>query len=123
MGVEKVSSAAPAVLAVSQLCKSYGALKAVNNLSFSVQAGQCFGLLGPNGAGKTTTLEMLEGIIKPDSGQIYYHGELATKAHFQALGVQFQQTALQDFLTVRETLERYFADRSRGSFGLHCVDL
>ncbi|ALZ75031.1 ABC transporter ATP-binding protein [Rheinheimera sp. F8] len=109
MGVEKVSSAAPAVLAVSQLCKSYGALKAVNNLSFSVQAGQCFGLLGPNGAGKTTTLEMLEGIIKPDSGSIFYHGEIAGRQHFQQLGVQFQQTALQDFLTVEETLRMFAA--------------
>lgn len=97
------------VLAVSQLCKSYGALKAVNNLSFNVSAGQCFGLLGPNGAGKTTTLEMLEGIIKPDSGQIFYHGEVADRRHFQQLGVQFQQTALQDFLTVKETLQMFAA--------------
>lgn len=109
MGVEKVSSAMPAVLAVSQLCKSYGALQAVNNLSFSVQAGQCFGLLGPNGAGKTTTMEMLEGIIKPDSGSIFYHGEVAGRQHFQQLGVQFQQTALQDFLTVEETLRMFAA--------------
>lgn len=99
----------PPVLAVSQLCKSYGALKAVNNLSFSVQAGQCFGLLGPNGAGKTTTLEMLEGIIKPDSGEIFYQGEVAGRRHFQQLGVQFQQTALQDFLTVKETLQMFAA--------------
>lgn len=109
MGEEKVSSAAPAVLAVSQLCKSYGALQAVNNLSFNVQAGQCFGLLGPNGAGKTTTMEMLEGIIKPDSGSIFYHGEVAERRHFQQLGVQFQQTALQDFLTVEETLRMFAA--------------
>lgn len=109
MGVEEDVSAGPAVLAVSQLCKSYGALKAVNNLSFSVKAGQCFGLLGPNGAGKTTTLEMLEGIIKPDSGAIYYQGEIASRRHFQQLGVQFQQTALQDFLTVEETLQMFAA--------------
>ncbi len=109
MDAEQVVSAAPAVLAVSQLCKSYGALKAVNQLSFSVKAGQCFGLLGPNGAGKTTTLEMLEGIIKPDSGDIYYQGEIASRQHFQQLGVQFQQTALQDFLTVEETLKMFAA--------------
>ncbi|WP_348732636.1 ABC transporter ATP-binding protein [Rheinheimera texasensis] len=109
MDAEQVVSATPAVLAVSQLCKSYGALKAVNNLSFSVKAGQCFGLLGPNGAGKTTTLEMLEGIIKPDSGAIYYQGEIASRRHFQQLGVQFQQTALQDFLTVEETLQMFAA--------------
>ena len=94
MGVEEDVSAGPAVLAVSQLCKSYGALKAVNNLSFSVKAGQCFGLLGPNGAGKTTTLEMLEGIIKPDSGAIFYQGDIASRRHFQQLGVQFQQNGV-----------------------------
>lgn len=98
-----------AVLAVQQLSKRYGALQAVNSISFQVQAGQCFGLLGPNGAGKTTTLEMLEGIIKPDSGTIYYQGEIAERRHFQQIGVQFQQTALQDFLTVRETLVMFAA--------------
>lgn len=97
------------VLKVSGLTKSFGALQAVKGISFSVQQGQCFGLLGPNGAGKSTTIEMLEGIISPDGGDIYYFGEPAQRRHFQQLGIQFQQTALQDFLTVRETL-RMFAD-------------
>ncbi len=94
-----------AILEVSGLIKRYGALTAVDGLSFSVQPGQCFGLLGPNGAGKTTTMEMLEGIVTPDGGEIRYFGEPATAAHFKSLGIQFQQTALQDFLTTHETLK------------------
>lgn len=96
-----------AILQVEQLVKRFGDLTAVAGLSFQVRAGQCFGLLGPNGAGKTTTMEMLEGIVTPDGGEIRYFGERATAAHFKALGIQFQQTALQDFLTTRETLQLF----------------
>ena len=95
------------VLEVRNLKKSFGDLIAVNGINFSVQKGQCFGLLGPNGAGKTTTMEMLEGLVSADAGEILYHGRQATRQDFQQLGVQFQQTALQDFLTVQETLELF----------------
>ena len=50
------------VLEVQNLHKEYIKIKAVNGVTFSVQAGTCFGLLGPNGAGKTTTVEMMEGV-------------------------------------------------------------
>ncbi|OPY29602.1 MAG: Trehalose/maltose import ATP-binding protein MalK [Methanocella sp. PtaU1.Bin125] len=55
-------------IVVSDLAKNYGPLKAVDRVSFSVDAGEIFGFLGPNGAGKTTTLRMLTGIIRPDGG-------------------------------------------------------
>ena len=97
------------VLDVRGLTKKYAELIAVNGISFSVKQGSCFGLLGPNGAGKTTTIEMLEGLVQPDSGEIFYHGKAASRADFQQLGVQFQQTALQDFLTVHETLKLFAA--------------
>jgi ABC-2 type transport system ATP-binding protein len=97
------------VLEVRALSKKYAQLVAVNQISFQVAAGRCFGLLGPNGAGKTTTIEMLEGLIAPDSGEILYHGRPAKKEDFQQLGVQFQQTALQDYLTVQETLQLFAA--------------
>lgn len=97
-----------AILEVTGLLKRFGELTAVDGLSFAVQSGQCFGLLGPNGAGKTTTMEMLEGIVTPDGGEIRYFGQPATSHHFKSLGIQFQQTALQDFLTTHETL-RLFA--------------
>ena len=66
------SSARETVAAVSidDLRKSYGALKAVDGLSFDIRQGEIFALLGPNGAGKTTTLEILEGYRQRDSGQV-----------------------------------------------------
>jgi len=96
-----------AILEVSHLIKRFGTLTAVDGVSFSVHPGQCFGLLGPNGAGKTTTMEMLEGIVQPDGGEIRYFGQAATAQHFKSLGIQFQQTALQDFLTTHETLKLF----------------
>ncbi len=56
---------------VKNLNKSYGNLKAVDNISFVVENGEIFGFLGPNGAGKTTTARMLTGVFPPDSGEIY----------------------------------------------------
>ncbi|MDQ5767246.1 ABC transporter ATP-binding protein [Thiothrix subterranea] len=94
-----------AILEVRNLHKHYPGVNAVNGIDFAVRPGICFGLLGPNGAGKTTTIEMLEGIIKPTSGEIRYKGELQGARFRQEAGIQFQSTALQDFLTVRENLK------------------
>ena len=52
------------------LQKRYGDVVAVNGLSLTVGRGECFGLLGPNGAGKTTTIEILEGLLEADAGDI-----------------------------------------------------
>src|SRR5690606_39386004 len=60
------------LLEVRHLRKQYGALKAVDDVSFAIRPGICFGLLGPNGAGKTTTIEIIEGITAPTSGEIRY---------------------------------------------------
>ncbi|MEN9503241.1 MAG: hypothetical protein RI964_2526 [Pseudomonadota bacterium] len=92
------------ILEVRQLYKQYPKVKAVNGVDFAVPSGICFGLLGPNGAGKTTTIEMLEGITQPTSGDILYKGEPQGARFRQEAGIQFQSTALQDFLTVRENL-------------------
>src|SRR5207245_4413834 len=59
---------APAI-AVRNLRKAFGEVRAVEDLSFSVETGQVCGLLGPNGAGKTTTLRMLLGLVRPDAGE------------------------------------------------------
>ena len=59
------------MIEVSDLQKSYGTLKAVAGVSFSVAQGETFGLLGPNGAGKTTTIHMLTGALRPDAGTIH----------------------------------------------------
>ena len=96
-----------AIVEVEQLKKTYDNLTAVNGISFQVSKGCCFGLLGPNGAGKTTTIEMMEGLIKPDGGQIRFFGKALDKQALSHIGIQFQHTALQDFLTVEETLDLF----------------
>ncbi|MGQ0429902.1 MAG: ABC transporter ATP-binding protein [Gammaproteobacteria bacterium] len=92
------------VLEVRNLVKDYPGVRAVDGVSFAIAAGTCFGLLGPNGAGKTTTVEIMEGVTTPTRGEALYLGR-PLDARFRAeAGIQFQKTALQDFLTVRETL-------------------
>jgi ABC-2 type transport system ATP-binding protein len=94
----------PPVLQVRNLVKDYDGVRAVDGVSFSIAEGQCFGLLGPNGAGKTTTVEMMEGVTPPTSGEVFYQGAPLGARFREDAGIQFQKTALQDFLTVRETL-------------------
>jgi len=94
-------------LEARNLKKVYPGVVAVNGINFAVSEGICFGLLGPNGAGKTTTVEMIEGVTSPTAGEIFYYGEPAGKKFRQEVGIQFQNTALQDFLTVRETIEMF----------------
>ncbi|RDH82762.1 MAG: ABC transporter ATP-binding protein [endosymbiont of Galathealinum brachiosum] len=95
------------ILQVNQLYKQFNRLKAVNGISFDVPEGICLGLLGPNGAGKTTTVEMLEGIKSPDKGSILYRGKSLDSEFKNRAGIMFQSTALQDFITVRESLELF----------------
>ena len=94
----------PIILEASGLVKRYPGVVAVDGVDLAVSEGTCFGMLGPNGAGKTTTVEILEGINKPDAGTIRYRGEPRDDRYREAIGIQFQTSALQDFLTVRETL-------------------
>ena len=94
-------------LEARNLRKHYPGVVAVDGVSFAVEEGVCFGLLGPNGAGKTTTVEIIEGVTPPSSGEVYYYGEIAGRRFRQEAGIQFQNTALQDFITVRETIEMF----------------
>ncbi len=89
------------------LRKQYKDVLAVEDVSFQVRRGECFGLLGPNGAGKTTTIEMMEGIIPPSAGNVLFAGQPLTRALQHKIGIQFQNTSLQDFLTVRECLQLF----------------
>jgi len=100
------------------LRKRYGDVIAVDGLDLEVLAGECFGLLGPNGAGKTTTVEILEGLLQPDAGELEVLGMRWGKddhALRQRLGVQLQETQLAEKLTVEETLRlfRSFFDQGR----------
>ena len=93
-----------AILEVRELVKQYPATTAVAGVSFSVPQGVCFGLLGPNGAGKTTTIEIMEGILPPTAGEVRYRGEPLGNRFREEAGILFQKTALQDFLTVRQSI-------------------
>jgi ABC-2 type transport system ATP-binding protein len=92
------------ILEVRKLVKSYPNVTAVDGVSFGVRDGICFGLLGPNGAGKTTTIEIMEGILTPTSGEVRYRGEPLARRFREEAGILFQKTALQDFLTVRQSI-------------------
>lgn len=98
-----------AVLTLDHVSKHYDDVLAVNALSFEIIEGQCFGLLGPNGAGKTTTLEMIEGMTPPTSGEIRYRGGPVPANYQDRIGIQFQATALQDFLTPYDNLKLFSA--------------
>ena len=101
--------AAP-VISVRDVRKTFGAVKAVDGVSFEVRAGEIFGLLGPNGAGKTTTMEMLEGLTKPDQGELLVLGLDVTKhatAIKERIGVQLQTAALFPQLTVEEVIDLF----------------
>ena len=93
-----------ALLEVHDLVKKYPATTAVDGVSLAVPEGVCFGLLGPNGAGKTTTIEIMEGILGATSGEVRYRGEPLGQRFKEEAGILFQKTALQDFLTVRQSL-------------------
>ena len=96
-----------AALKVAGLRKSYGDVVAVDGLDLQVQSGECFGLLGPNGAGKTTTIEICEGLLAADSGQVEVLGrswESNSRELKELLGIQLQDTQLSEKLSVEETL-------------------
>jgi len=93
------------------LVKRYGELEAVAGLDLEARRGSCLGVLGPNGAGKTTTIEILEGLKRPDAGEVEVLGmrwEDEPSAIRSAIGVQLQETTFQDKLSVFETA-RLFA--------------
>jgi ABC-2 type transport system ATP-binding protein len=102
------------ILEVRNLVKQYPTVNAVDGVSYAVPEGICFGLLGPNGAGKTTTIEIMEGILQPTSGEVHYRGELSGPRFREEAGILFQKTALQDFLTVRQTLTMFRGLYDRG---------
>ncbi|MBF6056761.1 ABC transporter ATP-binding protein [Thiomicrorhabdus sp. HH1] len=102
-----MDSVSTPVIEVRNLVKNYPKLRAVDGISFAIKPGSCFGLLGPNGAGKSTTIEMIEGIKSQTSGEILFAGTPMDKDFKQLAGIQFQSTALQDFLTVEENLKLF----------------
>src|SRR6201987_47129 len=103
-------SAAPKLLTVEKLNKSYGGIHAVRSVSFSLSAGEILALIGPNGAGKSTCFDMLNGQITPDKGTIHLLGRDATGLKPRAVwrlgvGRTFQVTATFPTMTVRENVQ------------------
>ncbi len=98
-------------VSVRGLAKSYGPVRAVDGVSFEVEAGQVFALLGPNGAGKTTTIEILEGFRGRDAGEVRVLGidpgdRRSGQRLRSQLGVVLQELAVEPFLSVRQVLAR-----------------
>jgi ABC-2 type transport system ATP-binding protein len=102
------------ILEVRNLIKRYGTVTAVDGLSLAVPEGICFGLLGPNGAGKTTTIEIMEGILAASAGEVRYRGAPLNQRFREEAGILFQKTALQDFLTVRQSITLFRGLYARG---------
>jgi len=99
-----------AVLAATDLRKSYGALEVVAGVSFAIAPGECFGLLGPNGAGKTTTLKLCLGLVEPDAGSIelmQHPVPGAARAARMRVGVVPQMDNLDPDFTAAENLLAY----------------
>jgi ABC-2 type transport system ATP-binding protein len=95
---------------VKNVYKFFKSVKAVNGVNLAIQQGQFTALLGPNGAGKTTLVEMIEGIQKPDSGEIFILGKKwegnENELH-QSIGLSLQETRYIDKLTTEETLNLF----------------
>ena len=99
-----------AVVQIKNLYKSYGKIKAVDDISFNVFKGEIFGLVGPNGAGKTTAIECIEGLRKPISGDINVLGFNPNKDGRNLrkyIGIQLQQSELPGRIKVWEALELF----------------
>lgn len=97
------------ILEVSGLRKVYASTVAVDDVSLTIYPGTCLGLLGPNGAGKTTTIEIIEDIVEPSSGTIYYKGRRRRNSFREEVGIQFQHTSLLNYLSVEETIRTFIS--------------
>ncbi|MEO7578342.1 MAG: ABC transporter ATP-binding protein [Massilia sp.] len=103
---------ASALLTVSNLSKSYGDRRAVDDISFEVNAGQTVGLIGPNGAGKSTTVGIVCGLLRADGGSVLLDGEAVAPGQNNAkrkIGFVPQDLALYDDLSARENLKLFAA--------------
>ena len=95
------------IIEVDRLVKSYGDIKAVQDISFYVQKGDLFAFLGPNGAGKSTTIDIITTLLRPDSGSVRINGfELGKDDQDirSSIGAVYQDNLLDKLLTVEENL-------------------
>src|SRR3954471_3235544 len=92
------------ILAVREIRKTFGDVRAVDGISFTVRRGSITGLLGRNGAGKTTTIRMIAGIFLPDSGTITWHGSTGSTSFFDRVGYLPEERGLYKQMKVMEQL-------------------
>ncbi len=98
------------IIQVGNICKSYGRVKALDNVTLTIDEPEIFGVVGPNGAGKTTLIEIMEGLRQPDSGFVRILGLDPNKDRAvlaRSIGIQLQESALQDRIRVGEALKLY----------------
>ena len=114
-------------LQVMNLVKTYGGVRAVNDVSFEVEKGELIGLIGPNGSGKTTLLDLISGFFKPDSGKIFFEGRLINNLEpFKRaayIGRTFQVSRVFKGMTVLENLLAVVKDKQRANELLELVGL
>src|SRR3954469_11034615 len=96
------------VIEARNVIKTFGEIKAVDDISFEVKAGEIFAFLGPNGAGKSTTISMLTTMLRPTGGKLMLNGHDVTKEQASArksFGIVFQDPALEEELTAYENMK------------------
>jgi ABC-2 type transport system ATP-binding protein len=96
------------VIEARNVVKTFGEIKAVDDISFDVSAGEIFAFLGPNGAGKSTTISMLTTMLRPTSGKLFLNNHDVTKEQAKArksFGIVFQDPALEEELTAYENMK------------------
>lgn len=111
------------LLHISQLHKSFGGVNAVENVSFTLDAGHMLALIGPNGAGKSTTFNLVNGQLRPDRGTVKINGVDVTgqpprRIWRHGVGRSFQIPATFTSMTVLENLQIALASHARRSFGI-----
>ncbi|MFY1652128.1 ABC transporter ATP-binding protein [Solwaraspora sp. WMMB762] len=114
------------IIEVARLHKRYGDTVAVDDVSFTVEAGEIFGILGPNGAGKTTTVECVSGLRTPDRGQVTVLGldpRRDRRELRQKVGVQLQEHRLPDRQTVAEAMDLYRSFYREPADGRRLLDM
>lgn len=92
------------VIEAREVTRDFGDFRAVDNLNLKIKKGEVFGFLGPNGAGKTTSINMMVGLLRPSSGQIFIDGKGVEKIEKGTIGICPQELVLWDFLTCKESL-------------------
>lgn len=109
------------ILSINNLSKSYGAIRALNDVSFTVPEGSVFGILGPNGSGKTTLLGIVMDILKPTSGSFLWKGKPGSNEQRKQIGTLLETPNFYHYLSGRKNLEIAAAIKERGKEDIPAV--